>query len=185
MRPAQMHAAAAIGVLLSEEGFGHMHFSPNYTVGDPLRTQMGVSRFLSEAFAGGERSTKTFTCYKLLSRIQEPFLFVNPHAGIQLHVAARRSELAYRSRHARRLIAEEVQIRQRRELPNLRRQARQLIAFEVQLPQRRELPDLRRQARQLIAAEVQPLQRRELPDLCRQARQPIADEAQLLQHGFA
>ena len=58
MRPAQMHAAAAIGVLLSEEGFGHMHFSPNYTVGDPLRTQMGVSRIVSEAF-GGERSTKT------------------------------------------------------------------------------------------------------------------------------
>ena len=73
-----LRTTAAIGVL--EEGFGHMHFSPNYTVGDPLRTQMGVSRFFSEAF-GGERSTKTFTCYKLLSRIQEPFLFVNRHAG--------------------------------------------------------------------------------------------------------
>ena len=104
MRRAQMPAAAAIGVLLSEEGFGHMHFSPNYPVGDPSRTQMGVSRFFSEAF-GGERSTKTFTCYKLLSRIQEPFLFVNRHAVIQMHVAARRSELAYRSRHARQLIA--------------------------------------------------------------------------------
>ena len=100
MRRAQMPAAAAIGVLLSEEGFGHMHFSPNY----PSRTQMGVSRFVSEAF-GGERSTKTFTCYKLLSRIQEPFLFVNRHAGIEMHVAARRSELAYRSRQARQLIA--------------------------------------------------------------------------------
>ena len=51
----------------------------------------------------------SFTCYKLLSRIQEPFLFVKRHAGIQLHVAARRSELAYRSRHARQLIAAEVQ----------------------------------------------------------------------------
>ena len=107
MLPAQMHAAAAIGVLLSEEGFGHMHFAPNYPVGDPLRTQMGVSRFFSEAFAGGERSTKTFTCYKLLSRVQEPFLFVKRHAGIQMHVAARRSELAYRSRQCRQQIVVE------------------------------------------------------------------------------
>ena len=106
---------------------------------------MGVSRFFSEAF-GGERSTKTFTCYKLLSRIQEPFLFVKRHAVIQSTVAARRSELAYRSGHARQLIAAEVQHPQRRELPDLRRQARQLIVAEVQLPQRRELPDLRRHA---------------------------------------
>ena len=89
------------------------------------------------------------------ARMQELFLFVKSHAVLQPHVAARRSELAYRSRHARRLIAEEVQIRQRRELPNLRRQARQLIAFEVQLPQRRELPDLRRHARQLVVDEAQ------------------------------
>ena len=46
----------------------------------------------------------SFTCYKLLSRIQEPFLFVKRHAVIQIHEAARRSELAYRSRHARQLI---------------------------------------------------------------------------------
>ena len=46
----------------------------------------------------------SFTCYKLLSRIQEPFLFVNRHAVIQHHVAARRSELAYRSRQARQLV---------------------------------------------------------------------------------
>ena len=37
----------------------------------------------------------SFTCYKLLSCIQEPFLFVNRHAVIQMHTAARRSELAY------------------------------------------------------------------------------------------
>jgi hypothetical protein len=54
MRRAQMPAAAAIGVLLSEEDFVHMHFSP---VGDPSRTQMGVSRFFLEAF-GGEWSKK-------------------------------------------------------------------------------------------------------------------------------
>ena len=40
----------------------------------------------------------SFTCYKLLSCIQEPFLFVNRHAVIQIHSAARRFELAYRSR---------------------------------------------------------------------------------------
>ena len=51
----------------------------------------------------------SFTCYKLLSRIQEPFLFVKRHAGIQHHVAARRSELAYRSGQGRRLLACEVQ----------------------------------------------------------------------------
>ena len=28
----------------------------------------------------------TFTCYKLLSRTQEPFLFVNPHAVICVHM---------------------------------------------------------------------------------------------------
>ena len=36
MRCAQLPAAAAIGVLLSEESFGHIHFSPNYPVGNPL-----------------------------------------------------------------------------------------------------------------------------------------------------
>ena len=41
--------------------------------------------------------------YELLSRIQEPFLFVKRHAGIQIHIAARRYELAYRSRQARQL----------------------------------------------------------------------------------
>ena len=46
---AQMPAAAAIGVFLCEEDFGHMLFSPNSPVGDPSRTQMGVSRF----FLGG------------------------------------------------------------------------------------------------------------------------------------
>ena len=66
MRCVQLPAAAAIGVLLSEEGFGHIRFSPNYPVGNPSRTQMGVSRLFSEAF-GGEGSTKTFTRYKLPS----------------------------------------------------------------------------------------------------------------------
>ena len=113
MRRAQLPAAAAIGVLLSEEGFGHIRFSPNYPVGDPSQTQMGVPRLFSEAF-GGEGSTKTFTCYKLLSRIQEPFLFVKRHASIQIHWAARISELAYRSRQDRQLIAVEVQPPQRR-----------------------------------------------------------------------
>ena len=56
------------------------------------------------------RGTKTFTCYKLLSRMHDPFLCVNCHAVIHLHVAARRSALAYRSRHARQLIAAEVQL---------------------------------------------------------------------------
>ena len=52
----------------------------------------------------------SFTCYKLLSRIQEPFLFVKRHAVIQTHIATRRSELAYRSWHASQLIASEVQL---------------------------------------------------------------------------
>ena len=52
----------------------------------------------------------SFTCYKLLSRIHEPFLFVNPLAVIQTHEAARRSGLAYRSRHARQLIVAKVQL---------------------------------------------------------------------------
>ena len=96
--------------------------------------------------------------------------------------AARRSELPDHRRHARQLIALEVQLRQRRELPDLRRHARQLIAGEVTTSQRRELPDLRRQARQLIAAEAQQRQRGELPDLrrhsssadCREV-QPVSD----------
>ena len=106
-----------------------------------------------------------FTCYKLLSRIQEPFLFVKRQAVVKFHIATCRSELAYCSRQARELILVEVQHPQRSKLPDLRRHARQLIAAEVQTQQRRELPDLRRQARQLIVVEAQIPQRRELPDL--------------------
>ena len=72
----------------------------------------------------------SFTRYEVLSRIQEPFLFVKRHAAIQTGVDY---ELAYRSWHARQLIVAEVQLPQRRELPDLRRHARQLIAAEVQL----------------------------------------------------
>ena len=85
----------------------------------------------------------SFTCYKLLSRTQEPFLCVKRHADIQIHFAPRRSELAYRSRHARQLVAVEHQMFQRPQLPDLRRHARQPIELEGQLSQQRELPDLR------------------------------------------
>ena len=109
MRCVQLPAAAAIGVLLSEEGFGHIRFSPNYPVGNPSRTQMGVSRLFSEAF-GGEGSTKTFTRYKLPSyyRAYKTILFVDRHIGVRAHATARRSELAYRSRQCRQLVAHEV-----------------------------------------------------------------------------
>ena len=43
-------------------------------------------------------STKTFTCYKLPSHMHYPILFVKRHAIINVHTAARRSELAYRGR---------------------------------------------------------------------------------------
>ena len=51
----------------------------------------------------------SFTCYKLLSRIQEPFLFVNRHAVIQLHMqpAALSSRIA--AGNARQLIVVEAQ----------------------------------------------------------------------------
>ena len=125
-----MPAAAAIGVLLSEEDFVHMHFSP---VGDPSRTQMGVSRF----FLGGfwwRGDHKDVHMLQATARMHDPFLFVKRHAVIQTKFAARRSELAYRCGHARQLVADEIQHLQRRELPDLRRQARQLIEAEVQLP---------------------------------------------------
>ena len=77
------------------------------------------------------------------------------HAVAQRHFASPRSQLAYRSRHARQPIAVEPQLLQRGELPDLNRQTRQLIVVEPQLRQRGELPDLRWQARQLIAAEKQ------------------------------
>ena len=62
-----MPAAAAIGVLLSEEGFGHMYFPP--------KSNGGFAIF-SEAF-GGERSTKTFTSYKLLRACMTRFYSSN------------------------------------------------------------------------------------------------------------
>ena len=73
--------------------------------------------------------------------MQETFLCVKRNVVICAHAAARRSELAYRSR-----------------------QSRQLIVPKAQPLERGELPDLRRQARQLIVADVQPLERGDLPD---------------------
>ena len=49
----------------------------------------------------------SFTRYEVLSRIQEPFLFVKRHAAIQTGVDY---ELAYRSWHARQLVVAEVQL---------------------------------------------------------------------------
>ena len=88
-----------------------------------------------------------------VSEVQQSL--VNRHAVIQIHVAARRYELAYRSRHTRQLIALEAQHLQFRELPDIRRHARQLIAAEVQPFQRPQLLDLGRHTRKAISAEPQ------------------------------
>ena len=66
------------------------------------RASMYPRSTLASAF-----TESSFTCYKLLSRIQESFLFVNHHAVIKTHEAARRSELAYCSRQCRQLIVAE------------------------------------------------------------------------------
>ena len=124
MRRAQMPAAAPIGVLLSEEAFGHMHFLP--------KSNGGFAIFLGGFWWREEH--KDVHMLQATARMHDPFLFVKSHAVIQTKFAARRSELAYRCGHARQLVADEIQHLQRRELPDLRRQARQLIEAEVQLP---------------------------------------------------
>jgi hypothetical protein len=124
MRRAQMPAAAPIGVLLSEEAFGHMHFLP--------KSNGGFAIFLGGFWWREEH--KDVHMLQATACMHDPFLFVKRHAVIQTKFAARRSELAYRCGHARQLVADEIQHLQRRELPDLRRQARQLIEAEVQLP---------------------------------------------------
>ena len=104
MRRAQMPAAAPIGVLLSEEAFGHMHFLP--------KSNGGFAIFLGGFWWREEH--KDVHMLQATARMHDPFLFVKRHAVIQTKFAARRSELVYFRRQARQPIAAEGQPLQRR-----------------------------------------------------------------------
>jgi hypothetical protein len=65
-----------------------------------LRTRAWPRPRRRETRGGFKTELLLFTRYKVLLRIQEPFLFVKRHAVIHVHFAARRFELAYlRRRH--------------------------------------------------------------------------------------